>query len=87
MEVKTSSGYKTVNKRSTYAKFLLGYVSSGAFSGHETLAAAWTMARQIRHRYPSMCHRDIGKLVGANFKHRPSDAYLEEITGVAMKRN
>lgn len=86
MKVKIHNGVKNVNKRSLYAKFLKGYISSGAFSGSTTLTAAWTMAQQIYKRFPSMSMFDAGRVTGACFKHKPSDSFLEEITGVSIPR-
>ena len=86
MKIKTDSGNIIINEHSAYGRFVKGYIASGAFSGNSTLSAAWTMAKQIKARFNSIKWFDIGKLVGANFKHKPSDAYLEELTGVKMER-
>jgi len=40
MEINTKSGVEYCNKRSPYAKFLSGYIASGAWSGWYTLRCA-----------------------------------------------
>ena len=86
MEVKTQSGTITVNKRSPYGKFLRAYIDAGAWTGHATVAAAWLMCRQIWVRYDSVSWADAARITAACFMHKPSDAYLEQLTGVAMER-
>lgn len=44
MQIKTSSGIVTVNKRSHYGQFLLGYVCTPAWTGASTLADVWSNA-------------------------------------------
>ena len=86
MKIKTDSGAIDVVADSTYRRFVESYISNGGFSGRETLWAASNMAKQIRKEFPSMSHKDIGKLVAACFKHRPSEAYLEAITGTVFTK-
>lgn len=41
MEIKTKSGIVRVNKRSNYGKWLQGYVSTGAWTGWNTIEKTW----------------------------------------------
>ncbi len=41
MEILTNSGAVQVNKKTPYGKWLAGYVSTGAWSGAETLRSIW----------------------------------------------
>lgn len=64
MKIKTSSGCITVNKKSPYGKWLQGYVSTGAFSGGETIRQVWGNALTIKEVCPSISWHDLGKLSG-----------------------
>ena len=86
MNIKTDSGMVTVNKRYPYKKFLESYIATGAFSGHTTLMAAWRTARELQSILPSLCARDAGRLAGFIFKHKPCDAFLEDVTGKKYPR-
>lgn len=70
MEIKTASGIIVVNKKSTYAKFLQGYQSTGAFDGSGTLSAAWRMFNQLGKEYKSVSAYDRGKMIGVIFKYQ-----------------
>ena len=41
MEITTASGVVKVNKRTPYGKWLSGYVSTGAWTGWNTVKCAW----------------------------------------------
>jgi hypothetical protein len=86
MKIKTASGMRRICKRSHFGKFLQSYIATGAFSGVQTLNAAWGMANQIKRQYNTLSWSEIGKMVGIIFKHKPSDAFLTELTGVQMPR-
>ena len=79
MQIKTDSGNAVVNKRSRYAKFLTAYISTGAFSGHCTVSAAWRMAISLMGEYKSLSSHDAGLLVGRIFKVKPTEAVLKFI--------
>jgi len=64
MKVETASGVATIDKRSRYGKFLLGYISTGAFSGADTLRHAWVDCIKLKAYYPSISWKDAGKLIG-----------------------
>jgi len=46
MKIRTSSGDVNVDKRSPYGKFLMGYTSTGAFSGGVTLEKTWEQGKK-----------------------------------------
>lgn len=67
MLIKTSSGNIIINKRSPYGKFVIGYTSTGKFSGIQTLKAAWLSAHSLKNKYPSLSWADTGKLAASYF--------------------
>jgi len=81
MKIKTASGNISINKKSTTCKFMLGYLSTPAFSGASTLAAAMRMNTQLKTMFPSMSAYDRGVLTGFIFVHKPSKAFLKQILG------
>lgn len=44
MELTTTSGVLTVNRRSAYGKWLAAYCETGAWTGANTLHSIWTIA-------------------------------------------
>lgn len=41
MEITTRSGIKTINKRTTFGKWLIGYISTDAWTGWYTIEYIW----------------------------------------------
>lgn len=48
MEIKTNSGTVSINKKTPYGKWLIGYVSTGAWSGWRTLEKIWDKCKDIK---------------------------------------
>jgi len=86
MIIKTASGDIKTSKRRTYGKVVAAYAATGAWTGTATLAAAVGMAEQLRRQFPSLSARDSGRLAGQIFIHKPSEGFLEAVTGVKMPR-
>ena len=86
MKIQTASGEIIVNKRTARGKFLMGYTTSSAFTGNRTIAAAWSMAKEIKQRYHTISWRQTGMLTAACFVHKPNNGFLEEITGIKKDR-
>jgi len=66
MKIRTSSGDVKVDKRSPYGKFLMGFVSTEAWSGRWVLEKAWEQGQMWKERLPSLCWYDLGKMMGIN---------------------
>jgi hypothetical protein len=52
MIIKTASGNITINKKSAYGKWLMGWISEGGFTGTQTLTVSWDRAITLK---PSGC--------------------------------
>ena len=48
MIVKTASGNITINKKSPYGKWLIGWMSEEGFTGTQTLTDAWNRAINLK---------------------------------------
>ena len=75
MEIKTKSGVEIVNKQSHYGKWVVGYCSTPAWSGANTLWYTWKLARNCKPdgvswtAYGEICGRLVyqGVFVGRIF--------------------
>ena len=52
MEIKTSSGIVTINKRTPYGKWLIGYTQTNAWTGWYTIEQTWN---NNKDRKPKGC--------------------------------
>ena len=79
MKIKTESGNVIVNKKTKYTKFLQGYLSTGAFSGRGTLAAAREQYSLFAKNFPSVSAYDCGRIIGYAFLHKPNERFMGAI--------
>jgi len=67
MIIKTASGNITINKKSPYGKWLMGWMSVGGFTGAQTLIKAWERAIRIK---PSGCSwYSLGSLMASEKRY------------------
>ena len=67
MIIKTASGEITVNKKHSYTKWLLGWISAGGFTGADTVYNAWI--RAIKLKEPGCSWYCLGSLMASEQKY------------------
>ena len=88
MKIKTDSGNVILNKKTKYAKFLQGYISTGAFAGRGTLTAAREQYPLLAKNFPTVSAYDCGRIIGYAFLHKPNDRFMGAICpGFVSKLN
>lgn len=67
MIIKTASGGITINKKSPYGKWLMGWSNGGGFTGAYTLSKAWERATFLK---PAGCSwYALGQLMASEQKY------------------
>lgn len=67
MILNTASGNVTINKRSSYGKWLQGWMSKNGFTGCQTLSEAWKRAESIKQDVCSWY--SLGSLMASEQKY------------------